>query len=180
VAESIQSREQAREHFRQDAAPVITFTAQTPPGESLSWQTFDVIVRNVGRGPALDVQIDGRDSVTTYTIRERLPYRPGVPLDSAFKEGIQLHLPLTLAPGDSLRLAFNAAFVEEEERPRLNRAINENDFGAVVATCRDVFGQQFESRVRLRANFFSMPVPNQWQPHPYGCYLGPLEYRRLS
>ena len=62
VDESIRSREQARQHFVQEAAPVITFTSTKPVNHDASWDNFDVVVRNVGRGPALDVHIGHRDT----------------------------------------------------------------------------------------------------------------------
>src|SRR5215212_5082369 len=72
MAEADRQRQQTHEQVIQDAAPILTF-ALLPPDEdetSLSWQRFDVGVRNVGRGPAVDLHPGFRDTATGYTIRE--------------------------------------------------------------------------------------------------------------
>ena len=73
VNEAARSREQAREQFIRDAAPVVTITVDPPANNPFTWghDDFNVVVRNVGRGPALDLNIAAHGSGQRYNLTAR-------------------------------------------------------------------------------------------------------------
>jgi len=174
MAESERQRDQIREQFRLEPAPVLTLSLQPPPKERLGWRAFDIDVRNVGRGPALDVQFRSPGSVSRYVIQQRPPLT-----DSgsrfAYERGIDLLGPIVLAPGDSVRLRYETA--GPDDQAILERAVETRDFGLVEALYRDVFGDQLRSTVRIVPNIFDMPV---FGTQIDGLTLGPLAYQRIS
>lgn len=176
VQEAINAREQVQEQFKLEPAPVITLTLLPPPRaprEKLGWEGFDIVARNVGRGPALDLRFGTPGAIATYVVKERPP-----DLDRrspAFTHGIELHEPLVLAAGESMWLGFETPGPADPDV--LDRAVATRDFGVVEALYRDVFGEQIRSTVSLLPRIIEMPVPLGLQID--GLNLGPLVYERV-
>lgn len=169
VAESVQSREQAHQHFVQDAAPIIAFTVAPPRAAaySLDYADFDLVVRNVGRGPALDVSILVSGEGRLYKMTARLDGPPDIPGNQRPME--PLVLPLTLAPGETVQLNVTSDWDGS------GGITNPQEWAIISAEYRDIFSGQFRSSSTIRGTGILQAALGGGGPA-----LSSLRYQRIA
>lgn len=189
VQEAIKAREQARDHhvaalaegekqrevilsqFRLESTPVVTFTVESAGNEllNLGHARFDLVVRNVGRGPALDLTI----KANSYAFRYAISARGRTPLDRPphLRPNEPLVEPLVLASGDAVHLHVTSEWINAE---LVERSVAANEFGTVTAQYANIFGWRYQSSVTLPA-----VQPDAFVLEAEGVLLGPLQYTRL-